>query len=172
MRACAWAWESSSKMMCTLTLRTCSGGGSRPRSRAMRTRSGRGGERRGTCIRIMRCIGLHVRWFAAESRPLPTVIAICLDLLPYRLWLSARPRSSRRWPISNGPSCARYSIAGFLAWSCKRAGRSSHADSLASSHCWMLQICSKQYNTAMELDAHLSSYDHHHKKVNSACLNG
>eukprot|EP00955_Chlamydomonas_euryale_P029773 313664-Chlamydomonas_euryale.AAC.2 len=26
------------------------------------------------------------------------------------------------------------------------------------------QICDKQYTKAMELDAHLSSYDHHHRK--------
>ena len=28
-----------------------------------------------------------------------------------------------------------------------------------------LQTCHKQYKTAAELDTHLSSYDHHHKKV-------
>lgn len=28
-----------------------------------------------------------------------------------------------------------------------------------------LQLCNKQYKTAMELETHLSSYDHHHKKV-------
>lgn len=27
------------------------------------------------------------------------------------------------------------------------------------------QVCNKQYTTAMELEEHLSSYDHHHKKV-------
>lgn len=26
------------------------------------------------------------------------------------------------------------------------------------------QICNKQYQTAMQLDEHLSSYDHHHRK--------
>jgi len=29
--------------------------------------------------------------------------------------------------------------------------------------CW--QTCRKQYKTAMEMEAHLSSYDHHHTKV-------
>jgi hypothetical protein len=34
-------------------------------------------------------------------------------------------------------------------------------------HCQtvIVQVCSKQYQTAMELEEHLSSYDHHHKKV-------
>lgn len=35
----------------------------------------------------------------------------------------------------------------------------------SSGHVCPLQMCSKQYQSAMELDAHLSSYDHHHKKV-------
>jgi hypothetical protein len=30
------------------------------------------------------------------------------------------------------------------------------------------QLCNKQYNTAMEIENHLSSYDHHHKKVRGA----
>ena len=30
---------------------------------------------------------------------------------------------------------------------------------------WRLQTCSKQYKTAGELEVHLSSYDHHHRKV-------
>jgi hypothetical protein len=29
-------------------------------------------------------------------------------------------------------------------------------------------VCNKQYTTAMELEEHLSSYDHHHKKVTAA----
>jgi hypothetical protein len=29
----------------------------------------------------------------------------------------------------------------------------------------LLQICHKQYANAMEVEQHLSSYDHHHKKV-------
>lgn len=33
------------------------------------------------------------------------------------------------------------------------------------SHSISTQVCSKQYQTAMELEEHLSSYDHHHKKV-------
>lgn len=28
-----------------------------------------------------------------------------------------------------------------------------------------MQTCSKQYKNAAEMEAHLSSYDHHHKKV-------
>lgn len=28
----------------------------------------------------------------------------------------------------------------------------------------MAQVCSKQYSSASEMDVHLSSYDHHHKK--------
>lgn len=28
-----------------------------------------------------------------------------------------------------------------------------------------MQTCHKQYKSAAELDTHLSSYDHHHKKV-------
>lgn len=31
------------------------------------------------------------------------------------------------------------------------------------------QLCHKQYKTAMELETHLSSYDHHHKKVTRCC---
>ncbi len=31
-----------------------------------------------------------------------------------------------------------------------------------------MQLCNKQYNTAMEIENHLSSYDHHHKKVTAA----
>ena len=31
--------------------------------------------------------------------------------------------------------------------------------------CACLQTCSKQYKNAAEMEAHLSSYDHHHKKV-------
>jgi hypothetical protein len=30
------------------------------------------------------------------------------------------------------------------------------------------QVCRKQYQTAMELEEHLSSYDHHHTKVSTA----
>lgn len=29
----------------------------------------------------------------------------------------------------------------------------------------IIQTCHKQYKSAAELDTHLSSYDHHHKKV-------
>lgn len=31
--------------------------------------------------------------------------------------------------------------------------------------CLIVQVCNKQYQTAMELEEHLSSYDHHHKKA-------
>ena len=31
--------------------------------------------------------------------------------------------------------------------------------------CDGMQTCHKQYKSAAELDTHLSSYDHHHKKV-------
>lgn len=31
--------------------------------------------------------------------------------------------------------------------------------------CACLQTCGKQYKNAAEMEAHLSSYDHHHKKV-------
>lgn len=29
----------------------------------------------------------------------------------------------------------------------------------------LLQTCHKQYKSAMEMETHLSSYDHHHTKV-------
>ena len=29
----------------------------------------------------------------------------------------------------------------------------------------MAQVCRKQYNSAAELEIHLDSYDHHHRKV-------
>ena len=32
-----------------------------------------------------------------------------------------------------------------------------------------VQTCHKQYKTAAELETHLSSYDHHHKKVCLRC---
>ena len=35
----------------------------------------------------------------------------------------------------------------------------------------VLQTCAKQYKTAGELEVHLSSYDHHHKKA-STCTPG
>lgn len=31
-----------------------------------------------------------------------------------------------------------------------------------------LQICTKQYKNAREMEEHLSSYDHHHRKVSCA----
>lgn len=37
---------------------------------------------------------------------------------------------------------------------------------LALNSCHAAQTCHKQYKSAAELDTHLSSYDHHHKKVN------
>ena len=36
---------------------------------------------------------------------------------------------------------------------------------LMQAGCACLQTCSKQYKNAAEMEAHLSSYDHHHKKV-------
>jgi len=31
------------------------------------------------------------------------------------------------------------------------------------------EICNKQYTQALQYDQHLSSYDHHHKKVRDSC---
>lgn len=37
--------------------------------------------------------------------------------------------------------------------------------------CFFLsQTCQKQYKSATEMETHLSSYDHHHKKASPACL--
>ncbi|MEW5304655.1 MAG: hypothetical protein WDW36_007252 [Sanguina aurantia] len=38
------------------------------------------------------------------------------------------------------------------------------AEVLEIKRTFLCEMCSKQYQSAMELDAHLSSYDHHHKK--------
>ena len=37
--------------------------------------------------------------------------------------------------------------------------------SVIDSHLMIVQICHKQYKSATEMETHLSSYDHHHKKV-------
>ena len=33
-----------------------------------------------------------------------------------------------------------------------------------------MQTCSKQYKNAYEMETHMSSYDHHHRKVGTAQL--
>lgn len=71
--------------------------------------------------------------------------------------------------------CRAMSLCGILLVSLKDVKLTSLLRSAASVHLkptlqmmlslHMVQTCHKQYKTAAELETHLSSYDHHHKKV-------
>ena len=91
------------------------------------------------------------------------VIRRFLKVLPRHVWLEHMPvnvlcclMSSRE--VARVPS----KVADILAY---RVNALTLRRSLTQAGCSCLQTCIKQYKNAAEMEAHLSSYDHHHKKV-------